>query len=267
MKLMPGRGAEMPQQPGLHMGVGERLAQQRVVEQVDLPHRQVVGGAPPGVHARQSSAASSGAAAGLLSTSSIGSRSAMAGRRLQDRLADGCAVRSRGWRDRGAVPATHATSPAFARGCHKGILRYSQRAARARDSLVPDRKGRRRGMKNPDWEIPPNLQPDPDDYGYDLERALNGRGRPEDLRAAGRLHRRHAGHRARRQRRGDPRHGLVVDHRLSDHRGGDDLDHLGRRARGRRATRWLTTRKPGSGWCRRWGGSTCRRWRSAIRTG
>jgi S1-C subfamily serine protease len=28
-------------------------------------------------------------------------------------------------------------------------------------------------MKNQDWEIPPNLQPDPDDYSFDLERALN----------------------------------------------------------------------------------------------
>jgi S1-C subfamily serine protease len=28
-------------------------------------------------------------------------------------------------------------------------------------------------MKNQDWEIPPNLQPDPDDYAFDLERALN----------------------------------------------------------------------------------------------
>ena len=27
-------------------------------------------------------------------------------------------------------------------------------------------------MKNEDWEIPPNLQPDPDDYSFDLERAL-----------------------------------------------------------------------------------------------
>jgi S1-C subfamily serine protease len=27
-------------------------------------------------------------------------------------------------------------------------------------------------MKNQDWEIPPNLQPDPDDYSFDLERAL-----------------------------------------------------------------------------------------------
>jgi len=27
-------------------------------------------------------------------------------------------------------------------------------------------------MPNADWEIPPNLQPDPDDYSYDLERVL-----------------------------------------------------------------------------------------------
>lgn len=27
-------------------------------------------------------------------------------------------------------------------------------------------------MKREDWEIPPNLQPDPDDYSFDLERAL-----------------------------------------------------------------------------------------------
>ncbi len=29
-------------------------------------------------------------------------------------------------------------------------------------------------MKTPDWEIPPNLRPDPDDYSFDLERALRG---------------------------------------------------------------------------------------------
>ena len=27
-------------------------------------------------------------------------------------------------------------------------------------------------MKNQDWEIPPKLQPDADDYSFDLERAL-----------------------------------------------------------------------------------------------
>jgi S1-C subfamily serine protease len=34
-------------------------------------------------------------------------------------------------------------------------------------------QGRRRGMKNQDWEIPLNLRPDPDDYSFDLERALS----------------------------------------------------------------------------------------------
>src|SRR5689334_19113789 len=33
-------------------------------------------------------------------------------------------------------------------------------------------QGRRRGMKKDDWEIPANLQPDPSDYSFDLERAL-----------------------------------------------------------------------------------------------
>src|SRR6195952_1614618 len=33
-------------------------------------------------------------------------------------------------------------------------------------------QGRRRGMKKEDWEIPSNLQPDPSDYSFDLERAL-----------------------------------------------------------------------------------------------
>jgi S1-C subfamily serine protease len=32
-------------------------------------------------------------------------------------------------------------------------------------------QGRRRG-RSEEWEIPPNLQPDPDDYSFDLERAL-----------------------------------------------------------------------------------------------
>src|ERR1700722_1388890 len=33
-------------------------------------------------------------------------------------------------------------------------------------------QGRRRGMKRDEREIPPNLQPDPNDYSFDLERAL-----------------------------------------------------------------------------------------------
>ena len=33
-------------------------------------------------------------------------------------------------------------------------------------------QGRRRSGRNQDWEIPPNLQPDSDDYSFDLERTL-----------------------------------------------------------------------------------------------
>ena len=33
-------------------------------------------------------------------------------------------------------------------------------------------------MKNQDWEIPPNLQPDPDDYSFDLmkQKSMNQKG-------------------------------------------------------------------------------------------
>src|SRR5262249_30367990 len=47
-----------------------------------------------------------------------------------------------------------------------------QRADIVAMSAPPSNQGRRRGMKKEDWEIPPNLQPDPDDYSFDLERAL-----------------------------------------------------------------------------------------------
>ena len=59
-------------------------------------------------------------------------------------------------------------------------------------------QGRRRGMKNQDWEIPPNLQPDPDDYSFDLERALNAVVSLKTYVPAGRLHRQLARHRAGR---------------------------------------------------------------------
>jgi hypothetical protein len=52
MKFSQGR-TPVAQQPRLDVFDGERLAQQRIVEQVDLAHRQVVGGAPPGVDARE----------------------------------------------------------------------------------------------------------------------------------------------------------------------------------------------------------------------
>src|ERR1051326_63005 len=44
----------------------------------------------------------------------------------------------------------------------------------ANDDPPKDRpsQGRRRGMRNQDWEIPRNLRPAPDDYTFDLEGAL-----------------------------------------------------------------------------------------------
>ena len=87
-------------------------------------------------------------------------------------------------------------------------------------------------MKNEDWEIPPNLQPDPDDYAFDLDRALGAVVNlktfiPADAFTAGTLGTERAGSGVviRDERAG--RH-----HRLPDHRGGDDLDHLRRRPRG-----------------------------------
>jgi S1-C subfamily serine protease len=41
------------------------------------------------------------------------------------------------------------------------------------DSNDRANQGRRRGMKNEDWEIPANLRPDPDDYSFDVDRMLN----------------------------------------------------------------------------------------------
>ena len=48
-EVQPGRRAPVPEQARLDVLRQQRLAQQRVVEQVDLADRQVVGGAPVGV--------------------------------------------------------------------------------------------------------------------------------------------------------------------------------------------------------------------------
>ena len=48
-EVEPRRGAPVPEQPRLDVLRPELLGEQRVVEQVDLPDRQVVGRAPPGV--------------------------------------------------------------------------------------------------------------------------------------------------------------------------------------------------------------------------
>ena len=48
-EIEAGRRAPVPEQPRLDVLLDQRLAQQRIVEQIDLADRQVVGGAPVGV--------------------------------------------------------------------------------------------------------------------------------------------------------------------------------------------------------------------------
>ena len=52
-EVQPGHRAEMAQQPGLNVRKRERFVQQRVVQQIDLSYRQVVGGLPPRLHGCQ----------------------------------------------------------------------------------------------------------------------------------------------------------------------------------------------------------------------
>lgn len=52
-EVLPWCGATMAQQHGLYMIERQRLAQQRVVAQVNLPDGEVVGRAPLGIHAVQ----------------------------------------------------------------------------------------------------------------------------------------------------------------------------------------------------------------------
>jgi len=52
-EIQSGRGPPVTEQSRLHMPGLERLAQQRVVEQIDLPDRQVIRRTPPGVDASQ----------------------------------------------------------------------------------------------------------------------------------------------------------------------------------------------------------------------
>ena len=49
-EVQPWRRAPMPKQARLDMLYFERLAQQRIVEQIDLPDREIVRRAPPGVY-------------------------------------------------------------------------------------------------------------------------------------------------------------------------------------------------------------------------
>src|SRR5207245_3990974 len=52
-KVQSGRCTPMTEQPGLHMLKLQRLTQQRVGEQVDLPDRKIISGAPIVIHFAQ----------------------------------------------------------------------------------------------------------------------------------------------------------------------------------------------------------------------
>ena len=52
-QVQPRGGAPMTEQPRLDVGTFERLSQQRIVEQIDLPDGQVIRRPPVGVHGRQ----------------------------------------------------------------------------------------------------------------------------------------------------------------------------------------------------------------------
>ena len=45
-EIQPGRGSPMPQQARLDVVFDERPLEQRIIPQVDLPNRQVIGGEP-----------------------------------------------------------------------------------------------------------------------------------------------------------------------------------------------------------------------------
>ena len=52
-EVQPRRGAPVAQEPRLDVFVPQRLFQQRIVVQIDLADRQIVGGPPVGVHFSQ----------------------------------------------------------------------------------------------------------------------------------------------------------------------------------------------------------------------
>ena len=64
-EVEPGRGTPVPEQAMLDVVARQRLAQQGVVKQVDLPDRQVVGGAPPTVDRLESRVGELGSGGGL----------------------------------------------------------------------------------------------------------------------------------------------------------------------------------------------------------
>ena len=76
-----------------------------------------------------------------------------------------------------------------------------------------------------DWAFPAELRPKPEDWRFDLDARARRGGAAARRDPGGRLHRADPRHRARRQRRGDPRRRPGAHHRLPDHRGERDLAH------------------------------------------
>jgi len=49
-EVQPGRGAPVPKQPGFHVIQRQWHFEQRIVPQIDLADREIIGGAPVGIH-------------------------------------------------------------------------------------------------------------------------------------------------------------------------------------------------------------------------
>ena len=110
-----------------------------------------------------------------------------------------------------------------------------------------------------DWEIPSELQPKAEDFAFDLDEKLNGvlglqATVPEDAFTAPTLGTERAGSGVLIREDGLV---LTIGYLITEAE--IDLADLGGRRRGAGDACSATTRRPGSGWCRRWGGSTCRR--------
>jgi len=117
-------------------------------------------------------------------------------------------------------------------------------------------------MKNQEWEIPPNLRPDPNDYSFDLERALKAVVSlktfvPADAFTANSLGTERAGS------------GVVINDKGLIATIGyliTEAETIWITSNDGPGMRWRLTRKPVLAWCRRLAGSICPIWKWATRT-
>ena len=80
-EVQAGRGPPVPQEPWLDVLLGQRLLEQRVVIEIDLADRQVVGGAPVRIDEREFLVRERASHDDLLTIRTASSRAAIAGRR------------------------------------------------------------------------------------------------------------------------------------------------------------------------------------------